>query len=97
MKSLRLMAVAGVAALGSFGIAPSTAQAQYPGRVVATYPRTYVVPGTAYRPTRQPPTYRRYAPRYTSPRVVIMPHSFHDWSTGKENLPLAKPWLYSTR
>ena len=97
MKVMRPTFLAAAIVLAS--VASTTAQAQDGGRAVATYPRGYVVYRSPSAATRAVPTYRRqYAdPRYAPRRTVIVPHAVHDWSTGNENLPLAKPWLHNFR
>ena len=99
MKVMRPSLLAVAVVLGSLGVACSTAQAQDGGRAVATYPRSYVAYQYPSPATRLAPTYRRqYAsPRYAPQRTVIVPHAVRDWSTGNENLPLAKPWLHNFR
>ena len=96
-KRRSLLAVAVV--LGGLGAACSTAQAQGQGQAVATIPRGQVITGYRAPATRGVPTYRRLnaAPRYAPRREGIRPHLVHDWSTGNENLPLAKPWLHNFR
>jgi hypothetical protein len=99
MKVMHSVVLAGVVALGGLGLA-STAQAQVQDRAVATSPRTSVSPGASQPAARLVPTYRRTVrggTRYAPRRAGIVPHSVRDWSTGNENLPLAKPWLHNFR
>ncbi len=99
MKVMRPTLVAVAVVLGGLGVASSTAQAQDGGRAVARYPRGYVAYGYPSAATQVVPTYRRQvaSPRFATRRTVIVPHAVHDWSTGNENLPLAKPWLHNFR
>ena len=99
MKGMRPTFLAAAIVLASLGVASTTAQAQEGGRAIATYPRGYVAYRYPSAATRAVPSYRRQhaGPRYAPRRTVIVPHAVHDWSTGNENLPLAKPWLHNFR
>ncbi len=93
------MMLAGVLAIGGFSLLTSSAKAQQAGpRPIAATP--------VYRANPATYTGRRVNPVYTnarSPRMTygypVLPHArdHRDWTTGNENLPLAKPWLHSFR
>lgn len=98
MNRLRLMLLTGVVALGGLVLGSSTANAQVVRQPAVVYQR--VNPGPVYygpAPHRVIVYPGSYYPvrQFAAPSPRVMPHSHRDWSTGRENLPLAKPWLHS--
>jgi hypothetical protein len=98
MNGLRSIILAGAI----LGVASSTTMAQDAGRAIPVGPRPgYVQMYSPMPPRAVPnnPVYRRTNPRFGRHEIPVRPHThnYQDWTTGRENLPLAKPWLHGFR
>ena len=89
MTAMTRTVLLGVVALGALS---ASASAQDSRRVIG--PRVASAPVYRYGPQRGYAASPRYlvAPH----RVMVRPHThqYRDWTTGREDLPLAKPWLH---
>jgi len=89
-----------LALVGALGFAPTPAHAQAPAAAPGTfyYPGGYSG-GTYFAPGyyRRPATVTAPAATYYGSYANTAPAYYRDPSTGRTNLPLARPWLQPLR